>query len=179
MARTSTGKRLLRSSPSKTKARRCHSLRAFVSCGGNIPNISLLFRLLFDYFAAVSIRNNTAYYNAIKTAKTNENPHNSLKVSEPCGFFDGCASRSRTCDGGVKVLCLTAWRWRIIQDSIPYFCPDHKSTDKKTLPAHSRESFFLYLSRLSHSGSWASTATRYSARSCWISCRCDPSAAVA
>ena len=135
----------------------------------------------FDYFAAVSIRDNTAYYNAIKTVKTNENPHNSLKVSELCGFFDGCASRSRTCDGGVKVLCLTAWRWRIIQDSIPYFCPDHKSTDKKTLPAHSRESFFFicHLSRLSHSGSWASTATRYSARSCWISCRCDPSAAVA
>ena len=25
-----------------------------------------------------------------------------------------CASRGRTCDGGVKVLCLTAWRWRII-----------------------------------------------------------------
>ena len=25
-----------------------------------------------------------------------------------------CANRGRTCDGGVKVLCLTAWRWRII-----------------------------------------------------------------
>ena len=26
-----------------------------------------------------------------------------------------CASRSRTYDGGVKVPCLTAWRWRIIK----------------------------------------------------------------
>lgn len=25
-----------------------------------------------------------------------------------------CANRDRTCDGGVKVLCLTAWRWRTI-----------------------------------------------------------------
>ena len=31
----------------------------------------------------------------------------------PCGVLSSCASRSRTCDGGVKVLCLTAWRWRI------------------------------------------------------------------
>ena len=30
----------------------------------------------------------------------------------PCGFFFSCASRSRTYDGGVKVPCLTAWRWR-------------------------------------------------------------------
>ena len=29
-----------------------------------------------------------------------------------CGFFFSCASRSRTYDGGVKVPCLTAWRWR-------------------------------------------------------------------
>ena len=29
-----------------------------------------------------------------------------------------CANRGRTCDGGVKVLCLTAWRWRIIY--LPY-----------------------------------------------------------
>ena len=33
----------------------------------------------------------------------------------PCGVLSSCASRSRTCDGGVKVLCLTAWRWRIIK----------------------------------------------------------------
>lgn len=49
----------------------------------------------------------------------------------------------------------------------------------KKLSLHTAGRVFLYLSRLSHSGSWASTATRYSARSCWISCRCDPSAAVA
>ena len=38
----------------------------------------------------------------------------------------GCASRSRTYDGGVKVPCLTAWRWRIMQNSIAYFPPFHK-----------------------------------------------------
>ena len=27
-------------------------------------------------------------------------------------FLHSCASRSRTYDGGVKVPCLTAWRWR-------------------------------------------------------------------
>ena len=40
--------------------------------------------------------------------------------------FSGCASRSRTYDGGVKVPCLTAWRWRIMQDSITYFPFFHK-----------------------------------------------------
>ena len=40
--------------------------------------------------------------------------------------FSGCASRSRTYDGGVKVPCLTAWRWRIMRDSIAYFPPFHK-----------------------------------------------------
>ena len=43
----------------------------------------------------------------------------------PPGHF-GCASRSRTYDGGVKVPCLTAWRWRIVQLSIAYFLPFHK-----------------------------------------------------
>ena len=38
----------------------------------------------------------------------------------------GCASRSRTYDGGVKVPCLTAWRWRIMQNSIAYFPLFHK-----------------------------------------------------
>ena len=38
----------------------------------------------------------------------------------------GCASRSRTYDGGVKVPCLTAWRWRIMKNSIAYFPPFHK-----------------------------------------------------
>ena len=38
----------------------------------------------------------------------------------------GCASRSRTYDGGVKVPCLTAWRWRIMQNSITYFPLFHK-----------------------------------------------------
>ena len=42
------------------------------------------------------------------------------------GLFSGCASRSRTYDGGVKVPCLTAWRWRIMKDSIAYFLPFHK-----------------------------------------------------
>ena len=37
-----------------------------------------------------------------------------------------CASRSRTYDGGVKVPCLTAWRWRIMQNSIAYFPLFHK-----------------------------------------------------
>lgn len=37
-----------------------------------------------------------------------------------------CASRSRTYDGGVKVPCLTAWRWRIMQNSITYFPLFHK-----------------------------------------------------
>lgn len=40
--------------------------------------------------------------------------------------FSGCASRSRTYDGGVKVPCLTAWRWRIMQNSIAYFPLFHK-----------------------------------------------------
>lgn len=44
----------------------------------------------------------------------------------PCGFFFSCASRSRTYDGGVKVPCLTAWRWRIMQNSIAYFPLFHK-----------------------------------------------------
>ena len=30
------------------------------------------------------------------------------------GTVFSCASRSRTYDGGVKVPCLTAWRWRIV-----------------------------------------------------------------
>ena len=33
---------------------------------------------------------------------------------------------SRTFDGGVKVPCLTAWRWRIVQDIIPYSLFFHK-----------------------------------------------------
>ena len=40
-----------------------------------------------------------------------ENPHGTV-AQAPCGFFFSCASRSRTYDGGVKVPCLTAWRWR-------------------------------------------------------------------
>ena len=47
-------------------------------------------------------------------------------VQAPCGFFFSCASRSRTYDGGVKVPCLTAWRWRIMQNSIAYFPLFHK-----------------------------------------------------
>ena len=38
--------------------------------------------------------------------------HREPVAQAPCGFFFSCASRSRTYDGGVKVPCLTAWRWR-------------------------------------------------------------------
>ena len=55
-----------------------------------------------------------------------QNPHGLLKCSKPCGFFNSCASRSRTYDGGVKVPCLTAWRWRITENIIAYFCSFHK-----------------------------------------------------
>ena len=46
--------------------------------------------------------------------------------SLPASGAFGCASRSRTYDGGVKVPCLTAWRWRIVQNSISYFPDFHK-----------------------------------------------------
>ena len=43
-----------------------------------------------------------------------QKPHEHWIFQHSCGFFSSCASRSRTYDGGVKVPCLTAWRWRII-----------------------------------------------------------------
>ena len=56
----------------------------------------------------------------------NKKPHEHWISQHSCGFFSSCASRSRTYDGGVKVPCLTAWRWRIMQDSITYFPLFHK-----------------------------------------------------
>ena len=56
----------------------------------------------------------------------NKKPHEHWIFQHSCGFFSSCASRSRTYDGGVKVPCLTAWRWRIMQNSIAYFPLFHK-----------------------------------------------------
>ena len=57
---------------------------------------------------------------------TQKDLHDLLNLSFRAGLLCSCASRSRTYDGGVKVPCLTAWRWRIMQDSITYFPLFHK-----------------------------------------------------
>ena len=43
---------------------------------------------------------------------TQKDLHDLLNLSFRAGLLCSCASRSRTYDGGVKVPCLTAWRWR-------------------------------------------------------------------
>lgn len=57
---------------------------------------------------------------------TQKDLHDLLNLSFRAGLLCSCASRSRTYDGGVKVPCLTAWRWRIMQNSIAYFPLFHK-----------------------------------------------------
>ena len=62
-------------------------------------------------------------FSAISVQKHKKNHADIVSIS---AWLDGCASRSRTYDGGVKVPCLTAWRWRIMQNSIAYFPLFHK-----------------------------------------------------
>lgn len=175
MARTSTGKRLLRSSLRKTKARRCHSLRAFVSCGGNIPNISLLLRLLCSCF-------NPEQHCILQR---NQNNKKQTKIRTIHSKSANCADFLMVAPAGVEPAMEESKSSALpLGDGASYktvyhiFAQTTRAQTKK-LSLHTAGRVFLYLSRLSHSGSWASTATRYSARSCWISCRCDPSAAVA
>ena len=56
-----------------------------------------------------------------RRSKSNKTPHEHWFFQHPCGVFSSCASRSRTCDGGVKVPCLTAWRWRIASSTMAHF----------------------------------------------------------